>query len=138
MDMLDFTPMARFSVSSQFTTGETLPRNPYVTFAFGFRGPSAETTANNLNQRLASEPANKLLLPDFVFVSDPGYMVARISGTIGASSQFALPGQEYTKYIFLNVGADALPLFFLTLNVCLGQIRLRAVDYVNLWGSGSV
>jgi hypothetical protein len=28
---------------------------------------------------------------------------------------------------------DALPLFFLTLNVCLGQIRLRAIDYVNLW-----
>jgi hypothetical protein len=132
-DMLDLTPLVRFNVSSTFTTGETLPRNPYVTFAFGFHGPSAETTATSLNQRLASAPANKLLLPDFVFVSDPGYMIARISGTLETSFQFALPGQEYTKYVFLEVGADALPLFFLTLNVCLGQLRLRAVDYVTLW-----
>jgi len=132
-DMLDFTPLVRLNVSSTFTTGETLPRNPYVTFAFGFTGPSAETTASNLNQRLASEPANKLLLPDFVFVSNPGYMIARISGTLETSFRFALPGQEYTKYAFLDVGADALPLFFLTLNVCLGQLRLRAVDYVTLW-----
>jgi len=132
-DMLDFTPLVRLNVGSQFTTGETLPRNPYVTFAFGFRGPSAETTALSLNNKLASEPAGKLLLPDFVFVSDPGYMVVRISGTLETSWRFALPGQEYTKYVFLNVGADALPLFFLALNVCLGQIRLRAVNYVGLW-----
>lgn len=132
-DILDFTPLARLNVSSTFTTGETLPRNPYVTFAFGFRGPSAETTAINLNQKLASDPANKLLLPDFVFVSDPGYMIARNSGSLETSFQFALPGQQYTKYVALDVGADALPLFFLTLNVCLGQIRLRAVNYVALW-----
>jgi hypothetical protein len=133
-DMLDFTPLVRFNVSSTFTTGEALPRNPYVTFAFGFRGPSAEATANNLNLRLASETVNKLLLPDFVFVSDPGYMVARVLGNLEATNwQFALPGQAYTKYVYLNAGADTLPLFFLTLNICLGQIRLRAVDYVSLW-----
>jgi hypothetical protein len=132
-DVLDFTPLVRFNVGSMFTTGETLPRNPYMTFAFGFSGPSPEATANNLNQRLASEPASKLLLPDFVFVSNPGYMIARISGALETSFKFTLPGQDFTKYVFLNVGADALPLFFLTLNVCLGQVRLRAVDYVTLW-----
>ena len=126
--MLDFTPLVRFNVSSTFTTGETLPRNPYVTFAFGFRGPSPETTASNLNQRLAAEPANKLLLPDFIFVADPGYMIARVTET-----QFASPGQEYKQYMFLNTGSDTLPLFFLTLNLCLGQIRLRSVDYASMW-----
>jgi len=129
-DMLDFNPLVRFNVSSQFTTGETLPRNPYVTFAFGFRGPSPETTASNLNQRLAAEPGSKLLLPDFVFVADPGYMIARVTET-----QFASPGQEYKQYMFLNVGSDTLPLFFLTLNVCLGQIRLRSVDYASMWST---
>lgn len=132
-DMLDLTPLVHFNVSSNFTTGETLPRNPYATFAFGFHGPSAETTANNLNQRLSSDPTAKLLLPDFAFVSDPGYMVARISGPLEGTWRFTLPGQDYTKYVFLNIGADALPLFFLTLNVCLGQIRLRALNYVSLW-----
>ncbi|MEX2261004.1 MAG: DUF6602 domain-containing protein, partial [Bryobacteraceae bacterium] len=134
-DMLDFTPLVRFNVGPEFTIGETLPRNPFVTFAFGFRGPSAETTTLNLNQKLVSGPTNKLLLPDFVFVSDPGYMIVRILGSIETSWRVALPGQEYTNYAFLRVGADALPLFFLTLNVCLGQIRLRAVNYVDVWRS---
>lgn len=126
--MFDFTPLVRFNVGPEFKSSDILPRNAYVTFAFGFRGPSAETTANNLNERLRAAPGDRLLLPDFIFVAEPGYMVARVT-----DKQFALPGQEFKQYAFLNCGADALPLFFLTLNVCLGQIRLRAVDYAALW-----
>jgi hypothetical protein len=134
-DMLDFTPLARLNIGSEFTTGETLPQNPYMTFAFGFRGPSAETTAINLNQRIAADQANKFLLPDFVFVANPGYMIARVAGTVETGGGFRLLGKEFTNYGYLNAGADTLPLFFLTLNSCLGQIRLRSVNYGALWNT---
>jgi hypothetical protein len=110
--MLDFTPLARLHIGSEFTTGEALPRNPYVTFAFGFRGPSAETTANNLNQRVASDSANKLLLPDFIFVSDPGYMMARFAGVLNKEWKYALPGQHFTQYGYFNAGATRYPSSF--------------------------
>jgi hypothetical protein len=114
-------------------TGETLPCNPYVVFAFGFTGVSAKATTDNLNRRLAKSPAAKLLLPDFVFVADPGYMIARVSSSSKTRSEFTRPGQEFTKYVSVGAGSDALPLFLLTLNVCLNQIRLRPVDYAALW-----
>jgi uncharacterized protein DUF6602 len=133
-DMLDFTPLVRFNVDEKIFSYEKRPFNPYVTSAFGFHGPSAETIAVSLNRKVASDQANKHLLPDFIFVADPGYMVTR-SRSPQSGGGFASPGQEFNQYMFLETGADALPLFFLTLNIYLGQIRLRTVDYAALWGA---
>jgi len=131
-DMLDFTPLARLNLGPEFETGEKLPRNPYLTFTFSFHGPPAETTAVNLNERIASEPEGRFLLPDFIFVADPGYMIARVAGT-PESGGLRFLGSDFTNYCYLNAGKDTLPLFFLTLNTCLGAIRLRSVDYGMLW-----
>ena len=113
-DMLDFTPLVHLNVEERVFGYDKQPHNPYATFAFGFRGLSAESAAINLNQRIASAPTNKHLLPDFVFVSDPGYMLARCKGNLetGEDLSFALPGQDFVQYGRLETGADALPLFF--------------------------
>lgn len=110
--MLDFTPLARLNIDNSFTTGETLPRNPYATFVFGLRGSSAETITRNLNKRIASNLPGKLLLPDFIFVADPDYMICRSSGSLETESRLVPPGAYFNRFVYLPAGADALPLFF--------------------------
>ena len=127
-DMLDLTPLVRLEIGPGLTHDPN-PLNLYIACVFGYKGPSALATANNLNCRLKSDSMNKHLLPDFVFVADPGYMVTRTN----QKGNIVGPGQEFDSFSYLEIGADALPVFFLTLNVCLSQIRLRAGDYNSIW-----
>lgn len=81
---------------------------------------------------MVQTPQDKQLLPDFVFVAQPGFMIARYAERDGKNCVPA-PGQDYNKFLSMSAGPDTLPLFFLTLNACLGQLRLRSIDFVQLW-----
>lgn len=129
-DMLDLSPLVRLPVGDGLGYDQRL-RNPYLVCVFGYRGPSALTTANNLNHRLQTNPANKNFLPDFVFVANPGYMVVRCNSL--APFPIVFPGADFDQFAHLDIGNDALPVFFLTLNLCLSQLRLRALDHSALW-----
>jgi hypothetical protein len=68
-------------------------------------------------------------LPDFVFVADPGYMIVRARG----DGAIALVGGDFDGYSYLDCGEDALPLFFLLLNLAISGMRLRRPDLNALW-----
>lgn len=88
-----------------------------------------ETLLNDLMGRLASDPAKKQLLPDFVFVRDPGYMILRVR------EDFTPPnlGGDFSTFAVARTGPETLPLFFVTLNTCLGLVRLRSPNFNALW-----
>lgn len=129
--MRDFLPHVHFGVGGGLSFDPS-KRNPYLGFVFGYNGISAETVAMELNRRSILDPAHKQDLPDFVFVAKPGYMVARVQQT---STQTVIqgPGRDFTQYALLHCGDDTLPLFYLALNLCLGQLRLKSVDFRAIW-----
>lgn len=107
-------------------------RNPYLGMVFGYNGAAPDAIVNGLVERLVREPQHKQLLPNFIFVAQPGYMIARCVEREGKNCVTA-PGETYAKFLWMPTGSDTLPLFFLTLNACLGQLRLRSIDFVQLW-----
>lgn len=126
-DMLDFLPFVRPQLGAGLTWDQR-PRNPYLGCVFGYRGIPAELVAVELNRRLELDASRKPLLPDFVFVAQPGYMVARCQTGPGGPT-VSVPGNDFDKFMYLAAGGDTLPLFFVTLNLCLHQLRLRSIDY---------
>ena len=71
-------------------------------------------------------------MPDFVFVARPGYMVARVHME-GGQAVVHGPGREFTNFMYIMAGEDTLPLFYISLNICLGNVRLHSVDFLSLW-----
>ncbi len=45
----------------------------------------------------------------------------------------APPGKPFDRFVAVTAGLDTLPLFFLTVNLCLNQIRLRSPDLNAYW-----
>jgi hypothetical protein len=130
-DMLDLLPSLRLNVSTTFAYSQT-KLNPYVGFVFAYRGIAREALAVDLNRRMAADPSNRQLLPDFVFVAQPGYAIVRCFQD-RQQTTIAAPGNDFTQYMYLDTAQDTFPLFFLTLNLCLGMLRLRDVDYRQIW-----
>jgi hypothetical protein len=128
-DMMDLLPTVRFAPDERTFSWSRVPLNPYAGFVFGYGGAAPESVATELNRRLEAAPADKQMLPDLVFVADPGYMVFRVSQT-GAILR---PGRDFVRFGFLRTGDDTVPLFFLTLNTVLAELRLRGIDYMQLW-----
>lgn len=126
-DMLQFLPQLHFNVSDSFSYDKR-PANPYVGFIFGYKGVHSEVVAKNLTGKLRENPAQKQLLPDFVFVADPGSIVLR-SADCGVAS----PGHEFDSFVCLEIPGEALPMFFVTLNAVLGMIRLKGIDFARVW-----
>jgi hypothetical protein len=130
-DSLDILPHFRLGLGVGLSGGGDF-RNPYLGFVFGYHGATAETVVADLMERLVSEPSRKQMLPDFIFVRDPGYMIFRAqAGSIPV--QPAQLGGEFTEFRAVPTGIETLPLFFVTLNTCLGQLRLRSPDFNALW-----
>jgi hypothetical protein len=130
-DMMDLLPFLHLDVGGGLGY-DPAKRNPYLGFVFGYNGISPESVAGELNQRLSANPAAKQQLPDFVFVARPGYMVARVHFENGQTNVQG-PGREFSNYMYVKTAEDTLPLFYIGLNVCLGQIRLRSVNFLSLW-----
>ena len=132
-DMMDFLPDLRFNVGNEFGYDRT-KRNPYIAIVFGDHGIAPETVLEELNRRVQDAPEAKGNLPDFVFVAEPGYIFARVQEAAGKLHIQGM-GQDFRGFISLRVGPDALPLFYLALNVSLSNMRLRSISFQSLWQS---
>jgi len=126
--MLQFSPQVEFSVDAQLFHYDQRIRNPYMGFVFGYRGATVETIGNELDRLLRERPSEKMLLPDFVFVADRGYVLFRCN-----DSGVVPPGGDFTRFAYLKSGEDTLPFFFVTVNAFLSQIRLKAINFPDLW-----
>lgn len=71
-------------------------------------------------------------MPDFVFVAHPGYLVAR-THTENGKATVQGPGREFESFSYITTEDDTLPLFYVALNILLGQARLRSVNFLSLW-----
>jgi hypothetical protein len=131
-DTLDLLPFLRLELGPPLTGGGDF-RNPYLGIVFGYSGIEARKIVEDLSHRLQEHPEAKQLLPDFVFVARPGYVITRIAVRDGKDRPLLGGGQDYDKFLWTSTGEDTLPLFYLTLNACLSHLRLRAPDFVHLW-----
>ena len=127
-DTLDLLPFLRLPLGPGLMGGGDL-RNPYLGVTFAYKGVRVESVLVELARRLAEAPADRQLLPDFVFVGEPGYMVyrRRPDGTPAG------PGCDFSTYGWIPSGNDTMALFFVTLITCLGELRLRRPDLNALW-----
>lgn len=127
-DTLDLLPFLRLPLGPGLTGGGDF-RNPYLGVTFAYKGVRVESVLDDLTRRLAEAPTNRELLPNFVFVGEPGYMVYRRR----ADGTPAGPGCDYNTYGWIPSGSDTMALFFVTLIACLGELRLRRPDLNALW-----
>lgn len=130
-DLMDILPYRRLNFSEMFTY-DRRRRNPYLGVVFAYGGISRETVVSFLNTYLQQHSAESDLLPDFVFCYEQEYMVfrAQVDGSLAIPAHF---GEPYQLYASVSCGIDTLPLFYLTLNVCLNQIHLKSVDIHQYW-----
>jgi hypothetical protein len=130
-DALDLLPHLRFPVGPSLgLTGAAGKSNPYLGTIFAYRGVDAKQVQLNLSTRVQTDDANKQILPDLVFVEDPGYMVLRCQ----SDGSIARIGDDFSRYAWVRLGAETLPMFFLTLNIALSGMRLRRPNLDALWG----
>jgi hypothetical protein len=127
-DALDLLPFLRLRIGPPLTGGGDF-RNPYLGIAFAFKGVKVESVLDDLARRLAEGPAARELLPNFIFVADPGYMVYRSRADRAPCG----PSSDFSSYGWIPAGSDTMALFFLTLITCLGELRLRRPDLNALW-----
>ena len=128
--MLDLLPHLRPGLGAGLglSSGNENHRNPYLGVVFGYSGATRQAVVANLNNRISLNN-DRELLPNFVFVAEEGYMVLRCK----ADGSPANLGGEFSIYVHADLGPDTLPLLFLTMNVCLGGLRLRRPDMNQLW-----
>lgn len=130
-DMCDILPFRRFGIGAGLTY-DTRPRNPYLGFVFAYDGIVAQTAANVLNHHLQSRQLPAEHLPDFIFSYRQGYTVLKVKQQ-GQQLVPAPLGHGFDEYSVILSGNDTLPLFFLTLNICLNQLILKAPDFNLYW-----
>lgn len=131
-DMMDLFPLCRLNVGGGLTHDKQ-QRNRYLGIVFAYDGLTSDSVLKVLNDptRSASE---KLQLPDFVFNYKRGYMLLRWLVQNGRPTQPA-PCRPFDQFVAIKCGTDTLPLFFLSVNTCLNQLRLRAPDLNAYWMS---
>jgi hypothetical protein len=131
-DTLDLLPILRLELGGGLAGGGDF-RNPYLGIVFAYHGIDAKTVVEDLSQRLREHPEAKQLLPDFIFVARPGYFISRFATRDGKNCPLLGGGQDYSSFLWTSTGEDTLPLFYLTLNVCLSHLRLRAPNLLDFW-----
>jgi hypothetical protein len=131
-DSCDVTPISRFNFSGDVTYHQDHISNPYLGIVFAYDGLLPETVHKLLCSHLASAQYPPEFLPNYVFLYKRGATILRVMQE-GHSAKVAAPGQPFNTYVVKPTGGDTLPLFFLTLNVILNCIRLRAPDFVHYW-----
>jgi hypothetical protein len=131
-DMMDLLPSVRLGVGPPLSYDQAR-RNPYLGIVFAYSGIAPQSVVAELSRRIQETPAAKQLLPDFVFVARPGYVVTRIAERDGKGHPILGGGQDFDKYLWTATGDDTLPLFYFTVNACLSHLRLRAPNFAHLW-----
>lgn len=114
-------------------SGEARAKNPFIGAIFAYRGIAPETIGAALNARLKSSLVDKRLLPDLVVLAEPGVLFLRACNRDG-TARVCEPSVEQTHWIRMDLGEDALSMFFVALNLFLSRIRLRQMDLMDLWG----
>ncbi|HEV1285519.1 MAG TPA: DUF6602 domain-containing protein [Bryobacteraceae bacterium] len=127
-DLLQFSLQIHFDVDSRTFGYDKRSRNPYMGVVFGYRGATVETIGAELDRRLRERPDEKMLLPDYVFVADRGYVFLRWN-----DSGAVPPGGPFSRFAYLEIGQDVLPFFFVTVNAFLSQLRLKGINFTDLW-----
>jgi hypothetical protein len=131
-DLADLSPLTRLNLGTGLAvTGGKM--NPYLGYVFGYQGISPEIVATELNQAVGRSPETKQQLPDLIFVLHPGYMIARLGIDENGKQTIQGPGRDFQSFVYLATREDTLPMFYLALNLSLGSIRLRSIDFHALW-----
>jgi len=130
-DMCDVLPFRRLGVGGGLNYDQRV-RNHYLGFVFAYDGLTADTAEDALNHQVNMLGEGKRDLPDFLFNYRRGYMVYRIRRS-GNSMVPAVPGEEFEQFHALHIAQDTLPLFFLTVNICLNNTILRSPDLNAYW-----
>jgi hypothetical protein len=129
--MLDILPHRRLNTGEGLSFDKQL-RNPYLGIIFAYDGLTLESTSNALNALLAEPQFDPELLPNFVFNYRRGFVAMRMTRD-GRALKPVPPGSAYDKFVSVPTGSDTLPLFFLTVNVCLNELLLRSTDLNAYW-----
>lgn len=129
--MLDILPHRRINAGPGLKFDSQL-RNPYLGIVFAYDGLTIESTVGAINASLGGMAADRSLLPDFIFNYRRGFTVLRAARN-GKSLQVAPFGRPFERYLAFKTGTDTLPLFFLTVNVCLNEVHLRSADIHAYW-----
>lgn len=124
-DMLDFSPCTRLDLGSDFSYSQTA-RNPYLGFIFAYKGLASSTVIKQLNEKI-NHTKDKQYLPDAIFNYERGYMIIRSDVNSGVGKPAI--GKNFQGYMTIDLKTDTLPVFFLTLNTYLNQIRLKAPNF---------
>ena len=130
-DMLDMLPYSRIGVGGGLTYNRER-RNSYLGVIFAYDGLRMEAVADHLNSQMRDDLLLNDRLPDFVFCFERQYMVFRAKN-VGTTVTPTRLGEPHQFYSSIPTGTDTLPLLYLTLNVCLNEIRLRGADLNQYW-----
>lgn len=134
-DMFDLLSHRSLRVSK--APGNTLQydqakRNPYLGMVFAYSAMKPEAVANKLNEYLASKQLPPDQMPDYIFAYKQGYVVSRARKNNDVLNICPI-GQPFDQYAYLELGSDTLPFFFLTANISLNNIMLKAPDLNYYW-----
>ena len=129
-DMLDILPFRRINVGDTLTYG-TAKRNHYLGVIFAYRGLRFHRVVEYLEEQ-SNDPEKRMMLPDFVFNLERGYVVLRCE-TIEGRKIARFFGQDYDGYGQIILGEYTLPLFYLTVNTFLNKSILKAPDWGRYW-----
>lgn len=132
-DMMDILPSRRLGFSAELrnvVTHSNLLRNPYLGIVFTYDSVIAQTAIDTLYFNYLAKPEfPKSYLPDFIFSYRQGYTILKAKKQENGKGHIAKLGEDFDDYTVLKTDDDTLPLFFLTLNICLNQILLKVPDF---------
>ena len=129
-DMLDIVPFRRINVGKGLTFSKA-KMNYYLGVIFAYRGLEFPKVAGFLNEQ-SNIPEKRMMLPDFVFNLERGYMVFRYKAEKGIRRP-SHAGEKYDGYGLVVLGKDTLPLFYLTVNIWLNKSVLKGPDWNKYW-----
>lgn len=132
-DILDFLPFRRLNIGKGLTYNSTV-MNPYVGIIFAYKGLRAETVEQHMNRLIfANQNLNEELLPNFIFLYEQKVIILRVGNDEKGQFVPRSLGEEFICYRSMNLGDDILPMFFLTVNICLNQIQLKSPSFNDYW-----
>ncbi len=132
-DMLDLLPARRLATGRGLAASKHV-RNPYLGIVFTYDGLTSNATLAEVNRQLAEYGDKRMHLPDFIFNYRRGFSVMRAVTTEHGPKPVP-PGKTFDAFVSVPTSTDTLPLFFLTVNVCLNQLYLRSPDLSAYWNA---
>lgn len=129
-DMLDILPFRRINVGEGLTYNKA-KKNHYLGMIFAYKGLDFCTVVEYLREQ-SSDPAKRMMLPDFVFNIERGYMVVRYKQE-KRFKRVSFSGEDYDRYGAIILGEYTLPVFYLTVNAFLNMSILKEPDWGKYW-----